>query len=164
MTHALGINVKKVYTEADATNAGFSLLSTSRQKSGLWVFVKASGTVAQYGAVKIDNDGTAAALTTTLSGSEPTMVGVAQLALVANDYAWVWVGEGGGTGFGIKVLVAASCATDVKLYTTATAGVLDDANSSVDLIQGLTIVTANGGTQAAVECFSPLRLATNCQD
>ena len=132
-------------------------------EGGIWAYVQANGVIAINDAVKVDNDGQAAALTTAISGSEPTDVGVAQVAFADNEYGWVWQGPGGGVGSGIKVNVLTLCATDVKLYTTATAGKLDD--TATDLIQGLTIVATNsGGSTAAVECFASQKLSTNAQD
>lgn len=136
--------------------------AVGQNTEGTWVYGQAQGAIAQYDAVKVDNDGQLIPLTTAVSASEPTAVGVAQVALADNEYGWVWVGEGGGSGSGIKVNVLASCAAGAKLYTTTTAGSLDD--SATDLVQGLTILTADGGSGSAIECFSPIRLVTNCQD
>lgn len=138
------------------------LLAEGRNSKGVWVYVQASGAVAQYSAVKIDNDGQAAELTTAISGTEPTAVGIAQVALADNEYGWVWAGEGGGSGKGIKVTVLADCAAGAKIYTTTTAGSVDD--TATDLIQGLTTLTTDGGSGSAVEVYSPIRLVTNAQD
>lgn len=127
-----------------------------------FVYVQASGTIAAFDAVKIDHDGTAAALTTTISGAEPTRVGVAQVGLSTGQFGWVFV-RGGGTGRGIKVNALTLCTADAKLYTTATAGAIDD--TATDLIQGLVLVSTNaaGGT-VATECHAVTYLTTNCQD
>ncbi len=127
-----------------------------------FVYVQASSAVAAYDCVKIDNDGTAAPLTTTISGAEPTRVGVLQVALSSGQFGWAFV-LGGGAGRGIKVNALTLCAADVKLYTTATAGAIDD--TATDLIQGLVLVSTNaaGGT-VATECYAVTYLTTNCQD
>lgn len=149
--------------EATTTTASFVLGEKCEDSGGgSWVYVQANGTIAQYDAVKVDHDFQAAALTTTISGSEPTDVAVAQIAFADNEYGWVWEGPGGGTGLGIKVNVLASCATDVKIYTTATAGKLDD--TATDLVQGLMITATNGGSTAAVECYATNKMVTNAQD
>lgn len=154
-----GLQTGITHTTAKQAN----LLDRKGNSKGTWIYVQAAGAIDQYGIVKVDNDGQAAMLTTTISGAEPTLCGVAQVAFADNDYGWVWIGEGGGSGMGIKVLAATLCATDVKLYTHATAGIVDD--TATDLIQGLTLVSTNaaGGT-VATECFSPSILTTNCQD
>jgi hypothetical protein len=109
------------------TSAAFTLGTFATDNlGGVWEYVQANGAVAVYDAVKVDEDGQAAPITTTISGSEPTAVGIAQVALADNEYGFVFRGRGGGTGTGVKVNVLVSCAADVKLYTTATAGKLDD--------------------------------------
>lgn len=125
-------------------------------------YVKASGTVAAFDIVKIEKDGTVAGLTTTLSGAIPTAGGISQTGLTAGQYGWVFV-KGGGTGKGIKVNALTLCAADVKLYTTATAGKVDD--TATDLIQGLILVSTNGtGGTVATECYAVTDIVTNCQD
>jgi hypothetical protein len=150
------------YLTADSTQK-FDLGSTYWDPGveARFIYAKASAAIAQYAAAKIDHDGTAAELTTTISGVEPTEVGIPQVALSTNYYGWFFV-EGSKTGAGIKVLAAASCAADVKLYTTATAGVIDD--TATDLIAGLVLTVANGAAQAATECRAVCKLVTNCQD
>ena len=153
----VGFNYKYADTEQKS-----ELLDRFTHSDGEFVYVQANGAVAQYAIVKIDNDGQAAELTTTISGSEPTACGILQVALADNEYGWAWV-KGGGSGKGIKVKALTLCATDVKLYTTATAGAIDD--SATDLVQGLTLCSTNaaGGT-VATECYSPIEICTNCQD
>jgi hypothetical protein len=75
------------------------------------------------------------------------------VAAATNEYLWVFVGTGGGTGFGIKVRVAASYVAGAKLYTTATAGVLDDA-STAGVIVGLVGLTTDSGSGSSIEVQS----------
>lgn len=133
---------------------------------GKWKYVQAQGALSINSVGRVDNDGQLVPLTTALSGTEPTMVGIPQVAFADNAYGWVFVGPGGGVGSGIKVLARTLCATNVKLYTTDTAGPdtnVDD--SATDLIAGLTLCTTNaaGGT-VATECFAATTMCTNCQD
>lgn len=155
---SFGINYKVTSTVQE-----FGLGDLSWVKDGLFQYVQASGAITAYDAVKVDNDGQASALTTTISGTEPTAVGAAQVAFADNEYGWVFRGFGGGSGKGIKVRVLVSCAQDVKLYTTATAGALDD--SATDLVQNVSYITTNasGGTEAG-EIFAVGIMTTNCQD
>lgn len=120
---------------------------------GVYQYLQASADVAQYAMVKILDDVACQEGTTTLLPStEPCAVGIAQVAIPEDSYGWVFVGPGLAT-----CKVAASCNADVKLYTTATAGVVDD--SSTTLIQGLTLLTATtGATSAAVK--ASVKLAT----
>ena len=157
------VTLQGVDFETTETTAKFPVLSGCLDSwGGHWKYVQANGAITIYAVVKVDNDGQATALTTAISGVEPTQVGIAQVAFADNDYGWVFVGPGAGTGSGIKVNNLVACAADVKLYT-ATAGNVDD--TATDLIAGLTLVTANvsGGT-TSTECFAATTLATNCQD
>lgn len=124
-------------------------------------YVRASASIAAGAAVKISKDGTAAELTTTTSGAEPCAVGVAQVAIASGSHGWVFR-RGGGLAKGISVLAAASAAADSKMYTTATAGVVNTADA--DLIHGLTLTVANGGAQARTECYAVTYLCTNLDD
>lgn len=98
---------------------------------GRAVFVQAASTIAAFDAVGILADNTAVPLTTTNSATTKR-VAAAQVAIASSAYGWV---QYGGRP---KVSLAASCAPNVPLYTTATAGVLDDAVVSLGLILGTT--------------------------
>lgn len=161
---AASATIAGVNFEATETSAKFRLGEACfDSEGGLWVYVQANGAITAYDVVKVDHDGQATSLTTTISGSEPTAVGIAQVAFADNEYGWVWRGQGGGTGSGIKVRANTLCATDVKLYTHATAGTVDD--TATDLIQGLMLVSTNSaGGIVATECYATSYLMTNGQD
>jgi hypothetical protein len=124
---------------------------------GNYMYVQASGAIAQGAACKIDDDYQAAELTTTISGAEPTKVGIAQIAFADNEYGWIFVGPGS-----CSVLALTLCAADVKVYTTATAGAIDD--TATDLIQGLKLLTTVGGSTALTTAYATQELTTNAQD
>lgn len=116
-------------------------------------YIKAASAIAQYDLVKISNTFTAASATTTTNPStEPAKCGAAQVAIAANAYGWVAVGPGLMT-----VNVAASCVQDVVLYTTATAGVVDD--SATTRINGLKLI-ATITSAAASPCIAECELGT----
>lgn len=121
---------------------------------GVYQYVSAGGTVAQYDMVKIKNDFSIVSGTTTLLPStEPAKVGVANMvAFTSGQYGWVFVGPGL-----VTVNVAASCVQDVKLYTTATPGVVDD--SATTLINGLKLIATIVGA-AASPCVAECQLGT----
>lgn len=111
-----------------------------------WLYVKAdSGGVTAAGyVVLIDESHNADMIDTTNSATgfgQP--VGVAPLAVTASYYFWAQVG-------GVCVVrVAASCAANVQINTTATAGQLDDdATASSEVVEGIALTTANGGSAA----------------
>lgn len=101
-----------------------------------WVYVQASGAITQYDWVAIDENFQAAAGTKALADAGH-QVGFAQVAFADNDYGWIAT-----KGTNISVRAAASCAADTILYTSGTAGVLDDASTSQTEIKGVTAVTA----------------------
>ena len=109
------------------------------EQGRLWQYVKGGATIAQYSYVKISTDGnfTITAMTTTTNPStEPAQVGCVQVAggFISSIYGWIFRGFGLHTG-----KFAASCVQDVKIYTTATSGVVDDAATT--LVNGLKLIT-----------------------
>jgi len=134
----LGVDFTLTPTTAEF-DLGTCVMGTDGTK---WVYVQASGAITQYDAVGIDENYQAAALTKALADAGH-QVGYAQVAFADNDYGWIAC-----AGSNVSVRVAASCAADVALYTTATAGVLDDTSASQTKLLGAVIVTA--GTSAAV--------------
>jgi hypothetical protein len=128
-------------------------------------YVKASGAIAAYAACHITAAGLAIESTTTLVGTaaRPTALCIPQFSLAADEYGWAPVGpftlrEDNVTKF--KVL-AANAATSVRLYTTATPGVLDDAVTT-GLIAGLAL-TETVTTQEAADCVAATRLVSFCE-
>jgi hypothetical protein len=148
---SFGVN----YTKSFGTDPSIplaKLLDKGSNKLGEWVFIKASGTISQYAFVAIDEAGTAVALTTTNAGTGEGLVGVAQVALATTEFGWVWVGGAGAGGGVIKGLVAASYAANAALNTTATAGVADDASTT--LIKNVIGTTTDSGSGSAIVLFS----------
>jgi hypothetical protein len=132
------VNLQNVrFTDLDSTPL-FSLGTMTLDSNGSWwQYVDGGGTIAQYEYVKISTDGlfVATSLTTTTNPStEPGQVGCVQASgLTTSGYCWVIR-----SGYHIGKF-AASCVQDVKIYTTATAGVVDD--SATTLVNGLKLIT-----------------------
>jgi hypothetical protein len=147
--------------DATSTTKEFALgaIVTGTDSSGSYAaeykYVKASAAIAQYAVVKIDDDGTAAELDTTTSGVEPTAVGVAQVAFAQDEYGWVVV-SGNGT---VQAISGGSAAADVAIYTTTTAGHVDDVSSNSDKILGLKLTSAESGGVATF--YAATRMTTN---
>ena len=111
------------------------------------VYVHASAAIVASDVVGIDENFEAAPMTKAMA-DDGWFVGFSpDAAFSDNDFGWV---RTHGTNFTINVL--ASCAADAVLYTTGTAGKLDDASSSQTKIDGVVIVTADGGSGSAIEC------------
>ena len=154
-----GVNYKKVW---DSTSAMLpaTVGTVGSLVEGEFLFVQADGAIDQYGFVKIEADGQAAMLTTTNAGSQNLTVGVAQVAAADNEYLWVWIGgvAAGGATKGIKGKAAASYAAKANLNTTATAGVADDASTTlIKNVVGLETLTGAG----TVNLFSTGHLRVN---
>lgn len=104
-----------------------------------WMYCVASGAITQYQCVGINEDHDAYAMTTTLA-EDSDRVGFAQFAFSSGQYGFIAI-----RGTNIKVRTKASCAADAQLYTTASAGVLDDATSAgALLVDGVVCVSAAG--------------------
>ena len=154
---SFGVNYKKSFgTDPAIVEAKLGDLGTDTD--GEWMYVKASAAVAQYAFVLITDTFTAAET----SGASTIVqhVGVAQNALLINEFAWVWIGgaAGGGVGKGIKGKIAASYVVNTPLLTTAAAGVADDAGSTT--IKNVSATTATVGA-ASVELKSTGYLTLN---
>lgn len=115
---------------------------------GQAIFVQALSEISTFAAVAIYANNTVQMLTTTLAATTKK-VGFAQTSIASGWFGWV---QTSGTP---RVNLAANCDDNVPLYTTATAGVLDDATVSGGLILGLTsTVTISNAT--AVTCIAAL--------
>lgn len=114
-----------------------------------WQYVHAAAAITQYSWVAIDENGEAVMGTKTLADAGH-QVGFAQVAFADNDFGWVCVNGPGN----INVRVLASCAADVQLYTSSTAGALDDTSASQTLIRGVVLVAAATNTASTRECIA----------
>ena len=140
------------FSSLTAEGKGFSPGDRFTDHSGQeWIYVRAGSAITQYDCVHVDASYDALPVTDTLA-KQAGVLAFAQVAAAASgEYGWVMR-----TGVP-TVRLAASCADDVPLFTTATAGVLDDATGSASqaLILGL---RANGSASAggvtAVACVA----------
>lgn len=154
---SFGVNYKKSFG-TDPAVIEHKLGDIGSDTDGEWMFVKASASVAQYAFVLVTDTFTVAE--TSGASSIVQHVGVAQVALATNEYAWVWIGgpAGGGVGKGIKGKIAASYVANTPLLTTAAAGVADDAGSTT--IKNVSATTLTTGA-ASVELKSTGYLTVN---
>lgn len=151
-------------TSSDGTTPQAALGQVINVKGATYMYFLADGTIAAYSACTVQNDYDAEEATTTTSGAKPTLVCIPQFDVGDNEYFWAPIGpffkrEDGSTTF--KVNAALNCAASVKLYTTATDGVVDD--TATDLIAGL-LLTETITTAEAADCIAVQTLVTNCQD
>lgn len=143
-------------TTTNGENAVYTLGTRVTASDGsVWVYVQAGAAITQYSWVAIDENFQAVMGTKALADAGH-QVGFAQVAFSDNDFGWVCV-HGPGN---ITVRVLASCAADVQLYTTGTAGALDDTSASQTLLRGVVLVTAATNTASTREAIAVYPNAT----
>lgn len=137
-----------------STTALFTPGTYAEQSGSVYCYLKAhaaltAGLVYSYTEASTSTDPavTIAALSQTTDDTSPLSLCIPQIAVASGSYAWMLVGPGNGV-----VSVLANCAIDVLLYTTATAGSLDDASASAKVVVGIKLTTANGGSTANCAC------------
>lgn len=162
MSHSgsFGVNYKKVW---DGTTIPLpaKVGDIGHSPEGTFIFVKAGEALTQYDFVSITDAFTALQMDNTEAAVKCRNFGAAQVAAALNEYLWVWIGgpAGGGAGKGIKGRLINYTAKN-SVYTTATAGVCDDASGgSFVLLPGVIALTNVAGTAAAAELQSVRELS-----
>lgn len=133
------------------TVAAFDLGQTfDANDNGQFIYAKASEVIAANDACGIDETGVAIKLTKA-SADAGHIIAVANAAFAANEYGWF---QRRGNTLSVNVLSAANA--DVPLYTSATAGKLDDSSTSQTQIAGvrLTATVAATGAGTAIGASS----------
>jgi hypothetical protein len=129
------------------TEAQFNLGTVvNLDDGGQAVYVKAASTVATYAAVSVLVDDTVVPLTTTNAAASKA-VGFAQASIASAYYGWVQLGGKP------RVSVLVGCQPSVPLFTTSTAGSLDDATVTGGLVAGL-VATTSAASASAVTCIA----------
>lgn len=146
-TNILGVNL----TDSPSTNeTGHALgQEVTAPDNGAAIFVQAGSAVTQYHTVGVDENFQAYPLTKAMA-DDGWIIGFAQVALAKSDYGWVRT-----RGSNINARGAAACKPDVALYTSATAGVLDDTSASQTKIDGVVFVATASGTSAEILATFP---------
>ena len=154
----IGINLAATTagTTTDGAGAEFALGTRVTATDGSnWIYCQAGAAITQYSWVAIDENFQMVMGTKALADAGHG-VGFAQVAFSDNDFGWVAVNAPGN----INVRVLASCAADVQLYTSGTAGALDDTSASQTLIRGVVLVTAATNTASTREAIAVYPSAT----
>lgn len=143
----LHVDLEDVQSSADAATYGHRHKLGSIVKgnnASEWMYVYASAAITQYFAVGIEASGTASPLTAAFARLGAPM-GIAQVAFSAGDYGWVAL-----EGNSLRVATTAAVAVGATLFTTATAGRVDDAGASTQAqIAGLKLIATASGTSAS---------------
>lgn len=119
------------------------------QDGSKWLYVLASASaITQYMAVGIDKNFKINRVTKALVDAG-NRVGLAQVAFAAGQYGWVALE---GSNDLLKVTAKNGCLPSVALYTTATAGYLDDTAASQTLVNGVVLTDTATSSGAAKTC------------
>ncbi len=156
-------------TATDGTTSTAALGQVVNIKGANWRYIKAKGALAIYDyAIAIATD-TGEFGQGSYSGTYPALnvvseICIPQFAFADGEYGWAPIGpfflrEDDVTNFKVNTLTLA--VLNVILYTSATAGAVDDSSSSQVQIQGLTILSTVGGSTAATPCKATRILAVN---
>ena len=137
----IGIDLTATYASTSAGSTSlFPVTPGSRvntSNNGVYIFVRAESTINAYDAVIMSTYADSASTTPVMRAVPVTttnaaalgynMVGFAQTAIASSYYGWVGLN---------------GCNPKVPLYTTATAGSLDDTTVSAGFIQGIVANTS----------------------
>tara|TARA_R100001377_G_scaffold35519_2_gene19618 strand:+ start:381 stop:767 length:387 start_codon:yes stop_codon:yes gene_type:complete len=104
-----------------------------------WLYIEAGAAIAQYDVVAVTELYVGVPITKALVDTGE-LVAIAPQAITNGEYAWVQL-----TGT-CTINVLASAAANVILFSTATAGSLDDASTGQTRVDGLKLTAARGGT------------------
>lgn len=151
MTTLIGVNLSGA-TFATATNTtpvlgggkGFTVGTRHTDYNGKeYIFVQSNSAVAAGDVVYINSStGVAAGLTTATSAASEELA-VSNVALASGEYGWVQV-----KGAVSKISCAGLAAKDVLLYSTTTAGRVDDATASNYQVTGIQLLSTNPSSTA----------------
>ncbi len=144
-----GVNLTDVYASASDTTAGAKTIpcAVGTQADGndgsKWMLVKATSTIAQYDACIIINTSSATGASigcvpvTTTNALTSQRMAFAQTAIASSKYGWVAL-----QGHDLRVNALVACQPAVPLYTTATAGSLDDAVVTAGYCLGVVLMSS----------------------
>ena len=154
MTTLIGVDILNPVTASELTQGkGFGLGDRHIDQTGNeYVYVQAGvgGITANF--VATIDEAYAAVMVSTSNDARGDLLGVAPVTIAASSFGWVQVK-------GVcNVQVAASCAANVRLNTTATAGQLDDDGTAGSIAcDGIFLTAARAataGTAPAVMNYS----------
>lgn len=118
------------------------------QDDSRWTYIVAGSAIAQYMCIGMTKAFSGNPVTKAMvdAGRKP---GVAQVAFAAGQYGWV--ATQGGNDL-LKVKAKNGCLPAVALYTTGTAGYLDDTSASQTLVNGIVLTDTATSSGASEEC------------
>jgi hypothetical protein len=133
------------------TTANFALGTViNLDDGGQAMYVQAASDISQFVAVSVRSDETVVPLTST-NAANSKRVAFAQTSIASAQFGWVQLGGV------VRVNLLTACAPNVPLFTTATAGCLDDATVSgngVGLVVGVTNAGSTASGTTALTCIA----------
>ena len=147
---AIGFKVDEVLSSAARINSGkgFKLGQRVQTNDGkMFVYAKNASSNAIYSLVNVDANFAITGLTTATSGASE-IVGILPVAIASDEYGWVQI-------YGrTKLRVLGSCVKTITLWSTTTAGAVDDATASNYQIQNINLLSTNpSSTATALSAF-----------
>ena len=147
---AIGFKVDNVLSSANlVSGTGFRLGQRLQTHDGKeYVYAKNASSNAAYSVVIVNASTFAITGLTTALSAASEIIGVLPAAIASDEYGWVQV-------YGrTKVKVLGSCVKNIALFSTTTAGSLDDATASNYRIEGLNLLSTNpSATATALSAF-----------
>ena len=139
----IGVNLSE--NEGTSTALGISPGTEVQADNGRHIRIIAGAALTTGDAIIVAASGTASLLTNALARAGTGKIAWAQNVVGSGNYGWAQM-----TG-PISIRASASCLPISALYTTDTAGVLDDASASLSQIQirGVTVNATNGAGNTA---------------
>lgn len=154
--YIVGIVADRVRTSSEGPEFAVGTLGYNVTSAGpkgyVYVVADSTGITGDGYIALVDGSSFQATMASTTSSAPGTgagkQAGAARAAIAASGYGWVQV-YGPGT-----VRVSASCAAYTIINTTATAGQLDDdATAGAEVIDGIVLDAANGGSAGTAAGF-----------
>ena len=145
-----GVDLEKTVTSAEGPE--FTIGERHPGNKGTeWMYVRALSTIAQYDAVAVNLSSNAVPITTTNASTAGPAIGFAQVAIASTSFGWVAL-----QGQDIKCKVLVDCAKGARLYTTATAGELDDTIVTIGHVHGVfTLITISAAREVGIVARYP---------
>lgn len=159
------------FSSSDGTTRNFTLGTIVENKGASWIYILAKGALVAYEyALEIATDtgefGVGSYNSTYPALNVVTNVAIPQFVFADAEYGWALCGpfppiRNDGVASTYKVSTLTLAVLNTILYTSATAGSVDDSSSSQVQIQGLTVLSTVGGSTAATACKATRKLAVN---
>lgn len=144
-----GVNLTDTYASSGDTTAGAKFIPVAVGTTALgndgtkWMLVQATSTIAQYDACIVINTASATGASigcvpvTTTNALTSQRLAFAQTAITSSLYGWVAL-----EGNNLRISTLIACQPAVPLFTTSTAGKLDDTTVTAGYCLGVVLMSS----------------------